>query len=341
MIENILDNIKGFGPVFAFVWILTIACSVIRPQRYFNSILLMISLVVTMIFAAGFFGPGAGYFLLACFLLLMLALLLVPVLLIANGVQMIKRESLSPAHILSLALGIFVGAGEVVAALYVLGISDYISVGGASRPMLFVFFTVFYFSFLVLSFVLYTVFIQFMPHRMDLDYIIVHGSGLAGGERLTKLLKSRVDKALEIFEKCGRRPVIIPSGGQGGDEKISEAQAMKDYLLSRGVPEDKIITEDRSSSTRENIWFSKELIERRGGSKRTALVSSNYHVYRCLRLAHEEGLKCTGIGAGVALYYWPSALIREFIALFLEKGFLIRALLGYLIFVGPLIYSFV
>ena len=199
--------------------------------------------------------------------------------------------------------------------------------------------TVFYFSFLVLCFVLYSVFIQLMPHRMNFRYVIIHGCGLSGGEKMTRLLSNRVDKAIEIYNKCRVKPVIIPSGGQGPDEKLSEAQAMKNYLLSNGIPEKHIVLEDRSATTRENLANSKEIIDARGGARRIALVSSNYHVYRCLRLVREVGLKCTGIGAKVAFYFWPSALIREFIAIFLTKRFLILSLIGYLIFISPILYG--
>ena len=111
MIDTITDNLRTIGPVFAAVWAVTIGATLWRPQRYINSLLLMFSLLVTLLFASGFFGENGGSFLLICFLLIMLALFLVPVLLIANGVQMIRRESLAPAHLLSLALGLVVGAG--------------------------------------------------------------------------------------------------------------------------------------------------------------------------------------------------------------------------------------
>ena len=198
--------------------------------------------------------------------------------------------------------------------------------------------TVFYFSSLVLAFVVYTIFIQVLPHRMNFDYVIIHGCGLLGGERLTKLLSNRVDKAIQIYERCKVKPVIIPSGGQGADEKISEAAAMGEYLIEHGVSAESIVLEDKSATTRENLLNSKAIIDARGGGK-TALVSSNYHVYRCLRIAREVGLTCTGIGADVALYYWPSALIREFIAVFLTKRFLVWALVGYVPFISPLLIT--
>lgn len=65
----------------------------------------------------------------------------------------------------------------------------------------------------------------------------------------------------------------------------------------------------------------------------------DYHICRCLRLAREVGLSCTGIGARVALYYWPSALIREFIAVFVTRSFLIPALLGWLLFISHILFA--
>ena len=96
MTTEITELLTTTGPAFAAVWIITILCIVLRPQRYFNSLLLMGALLVTMIFLSGFFGHDTGaWVLLASFLLVMLALFLVPVLLILNGVQMLRRESFS------------------------------------------------------------------------------------------------------------------------------------------------------------------------------------------------------------------------------------------------------
>ena len=193
-------------------------------------------------------------------------------------------------------------------------------------------------SFLI--FMIYTLFLQIIPIKKDFDYVIIHGCGLADGERLTRLLQNRVDKAIEIYEKCRRKPVLIPSGGRGSDEKLSEAEAMRRYLLKRGVPEEHILPEDQSATTMENLRNSKAIIDARPGGKRTALVSSNYHIYRCLRYARDGGMQCIGVGADVALYYWPSALIREFIAVFTTRRFLIWSLVGWLVFISPILYGF-
>lgn len=218
-----LETIQTMGPFLACVWALTIGSGLMWPQRFRNSFLLLFALMATMIFVAGCLGESGPTFMLVCFLLVMLALLLVPHLLVVNGEQVLRRESFLLAHCLSLALGLFVGVGEVATIVYVLGLDGEVAYGAAGPWVMLLGVTVFYFSSLVLAFVVYTIFIQVLPHRMNFDYVVIHGCGLLGGERLTKLLSNRVDKAIQIYERCKVKPVIIPSGGQGADEKISEA----------------------------------------------------------------------------------------------------------------------
>ena len=112
---------------------------------------------------------------------------------------------------------------------------------------------------------------------------------------------------------------------------------MADYLIDKGIPENMIIKEDKSRTTLENLKNSKVIIDSRPGPKYTALVTSNYHVYRALRYCRKIGLKCTGIGSRVAFYYWPSALIREFVAINVEKKHLLFLILGWLLFLLPLV----
>ena len=154
---------------------------------------------------------------------------------------------------------------------------------------------------------------------------------------MSKLLRDRLDKAVEVYRSDPSPTVLIPSGGQGPDETISEAEAMERYLLSKGIPEKDIIREDRSTSTMENLRFSKEIIDSREGRKYTALVTSNYHVYRALRYCRKIGLKCTGIGSHVAFYYWPSALIREYIAIHTEPKHAVLLILGWLLSIAPVL----
>ena len=78
----------------------------------------------------------------------------------------------------------------------------------------------------------YSILYLFIPKKKSYDFIIIHGAGLLDGERVTPLLKRRIDKAIEAFRASPNPNVkLIASGGQGGDEKISEAQAICNYIL--------------------------------------------------------------------------------------------------------------
>ena len=186
-------------------------------------------------------------------------------------------------------------------------------------------------------FMLYTLFLQIIPIKKDFDYVIIHGSGLLDGSRVPKLLQDRLDKAIEVYQKDPTPPTLIPSGGQGEDESIPEAEAMRQYLISKGIPERDIIPETDSRTTQENIEFSKKILDQMDDRKYTALVTSNYHVYRALRYCKKAGLKCTGIGSHVALYFWPGALIREFIAIHAEKKHAVLFIAGWLVCISPML----
>ena len=133
---------------------------------------------------------------------------------------------------------------------------------------------------------------------------------------------------------------MIPSGGKGADEAVSEAEAMEKYLLEKGIPAEMIIKEDQSTTTYENLQNSKAIIDSRPGSKYTVLVTSNYHVYRALRYCRKIGLECTGVGSHVAFYYWPSAMIREFIAVHAEKKHLITFIIGWILWMLPTVFIY-
>ncbi len=178
-------------------------------------------------------------------------------------------------------------------------------------------FILFFNTFIFVTLVLYTLIYSGMPVRRDFDYIVIHGAGLLGGHRISKLLASRIDKAIEIYELCGRRAKLIPSGGKGSDESISEAEAIRDYLLEKGIPASDILIENRSTTTMENLRYSRALIEA-GNPKqpyRCAFVTSNYHVLRTAVYARKAGLNGECVGAPTRMYYWISAFLREYAAI--------------------------
>ena len=278
--------------------------------------------------------------------LLILLILTVPFMLISNGILMIRREGHSLADLLSLLLGIIILFGElavVTVVIYPYWNPD-IYEGHffwSNIPVILMLFSasVIYASLVFVSFMFYTLFLEIIPVRRDFDYIIILGSGLIDGDKVSRLLADRLDKAIQIYRKDPTPPIMIPSGGQGSDETIAEGDAMADYLRKHGIPDDHILVENRSLNTWENLKNSQKIIENRAGRKYTVLVTGNYHVYRALRYAKDLGLQCTGVGSRVAPYYWPSALIREFVAIHKEKKHLILFLTGWLLCMFPLVLS--
>ena len=171
----------------------------------------------------------------------------------------------------------------------------------------------FFFSFVAL--LLYSWLYRKLPRKRIFDYIIIHGAGLRG-EEPTPLLRGRIDQAVELWKAQGSHAILVPSGGQGSDEVISEAEAMSRYMLRLGVPREAILTEDQSTTTMENLVFAKNLLDARQTTPyRCAFVTSDYHVFRTALYASHVGLKGDGVGSRTAAYYFPTAFIREFIAI--------------------------
>ena len=137
-------------------------------------------------------------------------------------------------------------------------------------------------------------------------------------------MKGRVDRAIEFSklqkEENGKDIVFVPSGGKGSDEIISEAEAMKNYLVEQGIKEDTILIEDKSKNTFENIAYSHKLIRKKNKDAKIAFSTTNYHVFRAGCIATQQSIPIEGIGAKTKTYFWINAFIREFIAtLFSEK----------------------
>ncbi|MDD3242622.1 MAG: YdcF family protein [Eubacteriales bacterium] len=142
------------------------------------------------------------------------------------------------------------------------------------------------------------------------DAILVLGAGIRG-ERVSLLLGRRLDAAYDAWMQ-NPSALLVLSGGQGPDEAIPEAVAMKRYLLARGVPEGCILTEEASTSTRENFSFSKTLLDQRfpqGYS--AAFVTTDFHAYRADRIAREEGLHPTRVCSTLLWYQIPMNYLRE------------------------------
>ena len=168
-----------------------------------------------------------------------------------------------------------------------------------------------------------------LKKRQGADYIIILGAGLIG-TRVTPLLAARIDKGIELLHD-NPNAVLIMSGGQGPGEDIAEGEAMARYAEQKGVDLGKIIVEGKSTSTEENLLFSRELMSR--DRPRVIVVTTAYHVFRALLLAKQHGLKCIGFGAKTKWYFTLNALIREFIG-YLNLSWKQHAIVAALIFIA-------
>ena len=127
-----------------------------------------------------------------------------------------------------------------------------------------------------------------VPHP---DVVVVHGAGLING-KVGPLLGSRIAGGIEAWrDEEGLRPgvpLLVMSGGQGPDEPVSEARAMADYAIARGVPPERILLEDRSTTTRTNISYTRDLLAERGMvDPQVLLVTSSFHAVLCCLLTSE------------------------------------------------------
>lgn len=183
------------------------------------------------------------------------ALVIFAAYMVVNGFVVWHRERVSLANSLSLMFGvaILIYAGIFVSHMFhssptkMLNYTRYKIQTLAFDLATFVFVIA---MFIFFAFLAYSVLYATLPRRRDYDFIIIHGAGLADGVRVTPLLASRIDKAIEAFGASTNPKVkIIASGGQGPDEKVTEAEAIAEYTVSRGIAPERVLLEDRSTTT--------------------------------------------------------------------------------------------
>jgi uncharacterized SAM-binding protein YcdF (DUF218 family) len=287
------------------------------PERMARLLLLALGLVV----ASGPFLVG-GY-------------------LVLNGITMARRESVRPANLLSLVagIGVFALIGLMFATVAVRSreLSLFTAITGLLSG---------YVSFLLVSYVIYAFIYSLLTRYRGADFVVILGSGLRDGAQVPPLLASRLERGHQVYQALAARgrapgradPMLIVSGGKGGDEQLSEAEAMARYLAERGVPADQVIKEERSRTTEENLAFSKAIMERSRPDYRCVIVTSNFHVFRAAIIARRVGVNGQVTRARTAGYYWPSAMLREFAAVFFSYK-LINFGICALIIALPLAYA--
>ena len=318
-----------------------------EPRQFRNALYLFVTLVwssILLVFRLNNYVLG-----IALVLIVLLTPILTIVFLLANTVVVVRNNGFSLTSMLP-----FLMAGFLILLIASPSIVNYFD-PDTRHIVVFVLglFTLegLWFSFTFMALLFYSWVYRLLPRRRQYDYIIIHGAGL-DGPRPTPLLAGRIDKALELWKKQHQHGKFVVSGGQGADEIVSEAQAMRDYLLEKGVSADAILMEDKSTTTWENLRYSLAIINAdratgvdatssaavassgdvtttasdastsdasgtvaSNGDFTTAVVTSDFHVFRCAEYAHNLGIKADGIGSHTKGWYWPTAFIREFIAI--------------------------
>lgn len=126
-----------------------------------------------------------------------------------------------------------------------------------------------------------------LPKTLEnIDYVVVLGARVYDDESLSNKLKSRLDIVIKNFDSTNSK--IIVSGGQGDDEPISEAEAMQKYLIANGIDKNRIIIENKATSTYENLLYSKQKIEN-FNKKEVLIISNSYHLPRVKMLSKRLG----------------------------------------------------
>ena len=145
------------------------------------------------------------------------------------------------------------------------------------------------------------------------DALIVLGAGLRG-ETVSITLAKRLDKAAGYYLE-NPDVVVVVSGGQGEDELVSEAFAMRKYLISRGVNAENVLLEDKSTNTAENFSFSKAVLDMHfsGEDYSCAYVTNGFHCYRAGKYAEKEGFGTDFLPAHTPFFMMPAYCAREYL----------------------------
>lgn len=257
-----------------------------------------------------------------------LPVLILAVALCISNVILIKKEGFGLHNTLGFFIGFAILAGIVVIELS----SNFANVHSDMEfAVKYIFnhcaiFLLCYFECMLISTAFCAVAATKYKVKFDIDYIIILGCALMGDGFPTPHLMGRIQRAYDFeteqYKATGKHAKFVPSGGQGSDEIISEAESMKRKLIELGIDGGRIIKEDKSVNTSQNMSFSKKAIENDTENiedVNIAFSTTNYHVFRGYTLAKKAGMNAKGLSANTKAYFFPNAFIREFIGLIWEQ----------------------
>ncbi len=320
--RNVKESIYQYRNITYFGILLYLASLIIR---HINYLLQRRSMENTI---SGMIGSGT-------YAMLSLPLVLVVSILVTiSNIKLVRNEGKSIRNMLGLILGMVLSFGIIIpvqigellqTSSWILPYIDVHNMNGSAlyievflKQMSFTLVT--YGELLLVSTIFFALRAARRIPSFDKDAIAILGCQIREDGTLTKLLQSRVDRAIDFArmqkEATGKDILFIPSGGKGADECISEAETMRNYLRAQGIPEERIAMDDRSADTYENIGFSYKVMQERIPGGKMAFSTTNYHVLRAGSYAYRQGIDAEGIGAPTKAYFWINAFIREFVAAF-------------------------
>ncbi len=244
-----------------------------------------------------------------------------------SNISLMRHEGYRPVN----ALGLIASVFWLLGTFFVFNYSWYAMLGNKNSELAgdirtIIIYTLCYFESMIISTSISAWLAARFRPPLNKDYIIILGCAIRNDGSLTPLLKGRVDSALRFenqqYEKTGKHAVFVPSGGQGSDEVISEGEAMKRYLISQGVPEERILPECKSVNTFENFKLSYEVIKKNDDKpmeKGIGFATTNYHIFRGYILSAKNGFRAEGISARTKWYFFPNAFLREFVGMLFDQ----------------------
>ena len=275
-------------------------------------------------------------------------LLVFSVALCVSNISLIRHEGRRPVNLLGILLSFLLIGGALFLYRF-----DYYASGSEWEVMIHELIANFfaavylYFECMILGVIVAGAVTARYEPDPDKDFLIVLGCGLRADGTPTPLLQGRLDRALAFAEKqrrqTGMELTFVTSGGQGPDEAISESTSMKQYLMDHGVPASRIIEEDQSTSTFENMKFSREKILAVNPGGKVSFSTTNYHVFRSGLFARRVKMRAVGMGAETKWYFWPNAAVREFVGLVtehrLKQGIILVSLIVFYLVLTVLSYQ--
>ena len=320
-------SIRWIVAITIVCWAVFIISMVIDRRRYQNAIYLSASVLSLLILLGSVCGKALSSI---CLIILFLILATVPKVLVEGGLRGNSRgQKKTAGNYLAIVIGAVILLVEVAALLFFLTAKVGFELYKLSTVLVFLGVTIFYLSLLLLAFMLFSWALGKLPKKNDFDYLIVNGDHLLPDGSLSDGQKRILNKAIEVYRADPTPPVVIASGGRMDGDPVAEGEIMSMYLREHDIPQENIRTELLSTNDKQNVEYSKRIIDDAGGGRYIAFITDCYSVYRNASYSKKLGMDVVGIGATVRKEDRAIAILREFAAFHAEPKRLSLAVAGW------------